>query len=151
MSHVEGPTNAGRLTQQEVTRARVAVLSGRGPGASQEEVLSHTRGEIVQAGLPVVRRLAETARDTARARSTASTFVDGGLVTDLEQPGRDPAPAAIPGCKDATTPAVNASSVRDRRRSEAAAIATLVLLALLICRRSRTPMRSATIRSEPDR
>lgn len=60
------------------------MLGGCGPGASQIVVLSQTRGKMVQAGLPVVRRLAETARDAARARASSGLFVDGGLVSRLE-------------------------------------------------------------------
>ena len=149
MSYNEERPDTGRVAQQEVARARDAVLSGHGPGASQEEVLSQTRGKVVQAGLPVVLRLAETARDTARARSAATTLIDGGLVTGLDQLPGDPVRAAMPRSKGSTTGAGNASSPRDRRRSEAAAIAALVLL--LVCRRSRKPTESRTMRSEPER
>ncbi len=80
-------TNAA-ASQHAVSQARAAVLGGRGPGASRAEVVSQTRGRVVQAGLPVIRRLAQTAHDTARARGELSTFIDGGLVPTLaRQPG----------------------------------------------------------------
>lgn len=146
----EQRSDTGSVAQQEVARARDVVLSGHGPGASQEEVLSQTRGKIVQAGLPAVLRLAHTARDTARARS-AATFIDGGLVNDLQQPPREHLLGTSPRSKGATTRADDASSPRDPRRSEAVAIATLVLLALLLCRRSRKSPEIRIIRSEPQR
>lgn len=143
--------DSGRVTQQEVARARDAVLSGRGPGASPEEVLSHSRAKVVQAGLPAVRRLAETARDAARARSAESIYFDGGLVADIEQPPRNTLATVVPRSTHSTTRAGDAgSSLRDRRRS-GAVIAMLVLLALLICRRSRQPTGSRTIRCESER
>lgn len=73
-------------SQQAVAHARSVVLAGRGPGASAAEVFAQGRGKLVQAGMPVVQRLAETARDAAHARAAGATFVDGGLIADLGHP-----------------------------------------------------------------
>lgn len=69
-------------------------MSGRGPGASEKEVLGHTRGRIVQAGTPVVHRLAETAREAAQARDADAPFFDGGLAPEFAPPARQPRPAS---------------------------------------------------------
>lgn len=69
-------------------------MAGRGPGASEKEVLGHTRGRIVQAGIPVAHRLAETAREAAQARHADAPFFDGGLAPQFAPPARQTRPAS---------------------------------------------------------
>lgn len=87
MSSTNEQPDTALSAEQTVADARDAVLSGRGPGASTDEVFNHGRGKLVQAGTPVVQRLAETARDAAHAREDAA-FVDGGLLSIFGLPGR---------------------------------------------------------------
>lgn len=151
MSISEGQS-ASRLTaQQDVTRARHAVLGGRGPGASEEEILSQTRGKTFQAGVPVVRRLAVTARDSARARRPGSTFVDGGLVTDFDQsPDNPPSEASYQSSNSAWSNG-ELSPLDQRRRRRVFAVASLSLLAFLTCRRRRPARQTRTARAQGER
>ena len=71
---------AASTPQQEIHRVRSRLMGGRGPGASPTEVLEHGRGRLVQAGVAVTRRRAETARDAALARGEDVVLVDAGLV-----------------------------------------------------------------------
>lgn len=52
----------------DLHRARALLLAGRGPGASEAEVASHTRNRVEIAGVTVTRRRELAARQTAVAR-----------------------------------------------------------------------------------
>lgn len=54
--------------QEAVRRARADVLGGRGPGASDHEVLAHTRARTSLGHRPVAQVRADVAHQTALAR-----------------------------------------------------------------------------------
>lgn len=150
MTRADPSPDTSHEAQREVAGARDEVLGGRGPSASRDEVLSHTRGKIVQAGVPVVGRLAETARGAAHARSDGSDFVDGGLIADGRQAPHEWARAAGSQVVDAAK-AGDVPAPHHRHAAEAVAATALVLLALLIGRRVGKPAEAASGRNIENR
>ena len=144
MSQTEAQADTAAESQRAVFRARATLLDGRGPGASAAEIVNHGRGKLVQGGLPVIRRLAVTARDVARARGDP-VFVDGGLVPDLENPPDEVTRTASDESGPSARRARDARSPRDRRVRDVV-IAALVLVVLL-ARRCTSKHRRA--RHEP--
>lgn len=120
-------SNTAERIQKSVDQVRSAVLSGRGPGASSAEIFDHGPGRTVQAGTPVVQRLARTARDAALARAPGEEFVDGGLLCELGLSSR-PDAAEASGVKQ--FPDVPRAEVRAAWFARVLAAGALVIIAI---------------------
>lgn len=59
-----------------LTDIREDLLGGRGPGASEDEILAATRNRVEVAGMTATRRLELAARQTGRARGDADAVDD---------------------------------------------------------------------------
>jgi hypothetical protein len=55
--------------EQELTRLRVGLLAGRGPGASEQEILRHTRDRPALGAVPPPVERATTAEQASQARA----------------------------------------------------------------------------------
>lgn len=119
----ESPPPGDPDPQPRVERARARLLGGRGPGASSDEILRHTRARPRLADQPTPQYRAAVTRQTARARR------DPDALAPQTPPATDrvadtPRPTSDPGPPTRETPA--AGPPRARRPLLAAAVAVVI-------------------------